>query len=78
MSLIPTTFFCCNHIINSAKLWLRCHGAVAAEFPVYVSLLQELFHNNSENEYSSQLEVKLEWNQAFVDYYEKRCMKGLA
>lgn len=65
-------FFCWNHIINSAKLWLRHHGAVPAEVPVYVSHLRDLFNNKSENEYRSQLEVlKLEWSQAFVDYYGK-------
>ena len=60
------------HIINSAKLWLRRHGAVAAEVPVYVSHLRELFHSESENDYRSQLEVlKLDWSQAFVNYYER-------
>ena len=65
-------FFCWNHVINSAKLWLRRHGASTAEVPVYVCHLRDLFHNKSENEYLENLEVlKQEWSEAFVNYYDK-------
>ena len=35
---------CC---INSAKVWLRKHGATASEIHVYISHLRELFHQQS-------------------------------
>lgn len=42
---------CWNHIINSAKLWLRRHGAKSDEIPVYVSNLRKLFHQPSSEAY---------------------------
>ena len=30
--------------INAVKFWLRKHGATASEVPVYVSDIQDLFH----------------------------------
>ena len=63
-------FYCWNHVINAAKLWLRSHGAVSNEIPVYVSHLRNLFHQETREEYDVRLEkLKLDWSQSFVSYY---------
>ncbi len=49
-------FLCWNHTINAAKLWLRKHGAVASEVPVYLSNLRELFHQQTQAEYCERLQ----------------------
>ena len=42
---------CWNHALNSAKRWLKSHGASSAEIPVYVSNLRTLFHQETEEKY---------------------------
>lgn len=61
---------CWNHIINAAKFWLRKHGALSSEIPVYVSHMRDLFHQPNEEAYTKQLQV-LEgiWSRPFSDYY---------
>lgn len=61
---------CWNHAINSAKVWLRKHGATASEIPVYISYIRELLHQKSEKHYHTALqEMKLKWSEAFLTYY---------
>ena len=63
---------CWNHILNSAKLWLRRHGAKSAEIPVYISNLRELFHQQSYQDYLTKLDaIKVNWSLAFLEYFEK-------
>ena len=63
---------CWNHILNSAKLWLRLHGAKSAEIPVYISNLRELFHHQSYQDYLTKLDaIKVNWSLAFLEYFEK-------
>ena len=60
-------------MINAAKLWLHLHGAQAAEIPYYISCLQELFHQPSEEDYADSLqELSAKWSKAFADYYNKQ------
>ena len=62
---------CWNHIINSAKIWLRRHGAKSAEILVYISNLRELFHQPTYQDYLHKLEcLKLNWSLAFLEYFE--------
>lgn len=61
---------CWNHTINAVKLWLRRHGAVSDEIPVYVSNLRDLFHQPSEEAYENKLsELKMKWSDTFSEYY---------
>ena len=61
---------CWNHIINAMKLWLRRHGSVSDEIPVYVSNLRDLFHQPSEEAYKNKLdELKMKWSDTFSEYY---------
>ncbi len=61
---------CWNHTINAAKTWLRKHGAVAGEVPVYISNLRELLHQEKEETYCDVLdELKVNWSEAFLTYY---------
>ena len=63
---------CWNHIINSAKIWLRRHGAKSVEIPVYISNLRELFHQSTYQEYLNKLEcLKVNWSLAFLEYFEQ-------
>ena len=63
---------CWNHTINAVKLWLRRHGAVSDEIPVYVSNLRDLFHQPSVEEYEAKLEqLKIKWSDAFLEYYNE-------
>lgn len=39
---------CWNHTISAVKLWLRSHGVISDEIPVYVFYLRDLFHQPSE------------------------------
>ena len=32
-------FYCWNHTINAAKAWLKSHGALSSEIPVYIRML---------------------------------------
>ena len=69
-------FLCWNHVINSAKAWLRKHGALAKEIPVYVSHLRELFHKETQKDYEMQLEeTKKIWSKAIT--MTKKCIKRL-
>ena len=61
---------CWNHIINSAKLWLKRHGARSDEIPIYVSNFRDLLHEPTCNAYLRKLEMlKANWSKAFLDYY---------
>ena len=63
---------CWNHTINSAKTWLRRHGATSTEIPVYVASMRELFHQATEVDYLCKLEVlKKDWSSSFLQYYEQ-------
>lgn len=63
---------CWNHTIGAIKLWLRKHGAVSDEIPVYVSHMRDLFHQPSEEAYGNKLEqLKTKWSDAFLEYYYK-------
>ena len=57
-------FFCWNHTIDSAKTWLKSHGASSPEVPVYVSNLRDLLHQETEKDYLCRLdEFKINWSQ---------------
>ena len=59
---------CWNHTIIAVKLWLRRHGAVSAEIPIYVSNLRDLFHQPSEEAYRNKLEeLKTKWSEVFLE-----------
>ena len=61
---------CWNHTIIAVKLWLRRHGAVSAEIPIYVSNLRDLFHQPSEEAFRNKLEeLKTKWSEVFLEYY---------
>lgn len=61
---------CWNHLINSIKLWLRRHGVISGEIPVYVSHLRQLFHEETEDSYNATLtKLQSDWSKAFLDYY---------
>ena len=63
-------FLCWNHVINSAKMWLRQHGASSAEVPVYVSDIRDLLHQPSVEDYQCQLDqLKKKWSQPFFSHY---------
>ena len=65
-------FFCWNHIINSAKRWLKSHESwcISSEVHVYISNLRDLFHQETEKDYLLSLhEIELKWSQAFLHYY---------
>lgn len=65
-----TSVRCWNHTISAVKLWLRRHGAVSDEIPVYISHLRDLFHQPSEEAYGNRLEqLKTKWSDAFLEYY---------
>ena len=67
-------FYCWNHIIISAKLWLRNHGAESNEIPIYVSHLRDLFHQATRKDYDDRFEeLKVDLSEAFLLYY----MKGI-
>ena len=61
---------CWNHALNSAKRWLKSHGASSAEIPVYVSNLRTLFHQETEEKYLHLLDqLKTNWSQPFLHYF---------
>ena len=63
-------FLCWNHVINSAKHWLKGHGANSAEIPVYVNNLRNLLHQKSKAEYDIHLcRINQSWSQPFLHYY---------
>jgi len=59
---------CWNHIINSAKLWVRRHGEKSNEIPVFTRILSSV--NISEFLYKFE-NVRMNWSKGFVDYYEQ-------
>ena len=60
-------FLCWNHVINSAKMWLRQHGA---EVPVYVSDIRDLLHQPSVEDYQCQLDQLMKkWSLPFFSHY---------
>ena len=61
---------CWNHTFSAAKTWLKQHGAKFTEIPVYISHLQDLFHQPTIEDYNSKLsEYRCEWSKAFLDHY---------
>ena len=63
-------FLCWNHVINSAKMWLRKHGASSAEVPVYVSDIRDLLHQPFVENYQCQLDQLMKkWSQPFFSHY---------
>ena len=61
---------CWNHIINSAKIWLKKHGATTAEIPAYTSHIRELLNQSSEPCYEEKIKSFVEiWSQPFCRYY---------
>lgn len=44
--------FCWNHVFRDIQLWCRKHGAPKVDIAVYSDDLFELFHSQSEKEYS--------------------------
>lgn len=61
---------CWNHTINAIKQWLRNHGAISKEIPVYVTHIRELFHQPNETDYYCKLEeLKINWSESFLKYY---------
>ncbi len=63
-------FYCWNHVLKAAKLWLRNHGASSEEIPVYSANHRQLFHQPSEQAYSESLNsLKPLWSQSFLSHY---------
>lgn len=63
-------FLCWNHIINSAKLWLKSHGATSSEIPIYINNIRDFFHQESMAKYELHLgETKKSWSQPFLQYF---------
>ena len=63
-------FFCWNHLINAAKMWLKRHGAPASDVPVYIHNIRDLLHQETERDYDLRLsQLKLKWSQPFLHYF---------
>ena len=59
---------CWNHTFSAAKFWLKKHGAISLEIPVYVEDLQSLFHSISVVEYQNGLEELKVINSIYIYY----------
>ena len=63
---------CWNHIISSAEVWLKKHGAGPTEIPAYTSHIRELLDQSSDVCYENKLkELKEIWSQPFCRYYQE-------
>lgn len=61
---------CWNHTINAIKVWLRNHGATAAEIPAYISYVRELLNQPDSTSYEEKLDLFCgNWSQPFYEYY---------
>lgn len=61
---------CWNHTINAIKVWLKKHGAIHAEIPVYVNQVRDLLNASNYTNYVEKLgEFKAKWSRAFVEYF---------
>ena len=64
--------YCWNHVFRDVQLWCRKHGAPKVDVGVYLDDLFELFHSQSEKEYSEKLLGKRKvWDSVFEEYYMK-------
>ena len=61
---------CWNHIFRDIRRWLRAHGAPSKDVAIYLEHVRDLFHLQSQKEYSEALaEKKSIWSAPFYDYY---------
>jgi len=61
---------CWNHAINAMKVWLKKHGATAAEIPMYTGYFRDLLNQPCRADYNKALKsYKLKWSKSFFDYY---------
>lgn len=61
---------CWNHLLSTAKRWLKSPGASAAEIQMYIDNLRTLFHQKSEEKYYHCLKgLKTKWSQLFLHYF---------
>ncbi len=61
---------CWNHTINAMKVWLKKHGATAAEIPAYTGYVRDLLNQPCITDYNKTLNTyKIKWSKSFLDYY---------
>ena len=59
---------CWNRTLSAARYWLKRHGATAAEVPVYLENMRDLFHSSNETEYKKRLgDVKVCYANIFLN-----------
>ena len=63
---------CWNHIFRDIRRWLRAHGAPSLDVAIYLEDVRNLFHLQSQRDYTEALdEMKSKWSAPFYDYYCK-------
>ena len=61
---------CWNHLLSSARYWLKKHGATTGECSVYTQDIKQLLMSTSEEEYRKLFSILSgRWSQPFCDYY---------
>lgn len=61
---------CWNHAINAMKVWLKKHGATAAEIPAYAGYVRDLLNQPCRADYNETLDIyKIKWSKSFFDYF---------
>ena len=61
---------CWNHLLSTAKRWLKNHGASTADIQFYVNNLRTLFNQETEEKYHQCLnKLKIKWSQPFLQYF---------
>ena len=61
---------CWNHLLSSARYWLKKHGATTGECSVYTQDIKQLLMSTSEEEYRKLFStLSGRWSQPFCDYY---------
>ncbi len=64
---------CWNHAINAMKVWLKKHGATAAEMPAYTGYVRDLLNQPCRADYNETLNIyKINWSKSFFDYYMEK------
>ncbi len=59
---------CWNYAINAMKVWLKKHGATAAEIPAYTGYVRNLLNQLCRADYNETLNIyKINWSKSFFD-----------
>ena len=70
---------CWNHIFRDIRRWLRAHGAPSNDVAIYLEHVRDLFHLQSQSEYSEALAAKKSvWSAPFYDYYTYNIQPDIA